>query len=259
MRIASWNVNSVRARLPLILHWVETTRPDALLLQEIKCETDAFPRLEFESMGYQTAVVGQKSYNGVALLSRHPMTDILERLPGDPADVQARYVEASIQGVRVASVYLPNGNPVDSEKFDTKLAWMGRLKAHVAALLATEKPFVLGGDFNVIPTPDDVYDPQGWEQDALFHPRTRAAWREIVNMGLTEAFRTLHPNEKRAYTFWDYQGGAWQRDLGLRIDHFLLGPEAADRLKSCEIDRSPRGQDKASDHTPIVVELQSLE
>ncbi|HAX92045.1 MAG TPA: exodeoxyribonuclease III [Rhodospirillaceae bacterium] len=252
MRIATWNVNSVRARLVNVTSWLEAARPDVLLLQEIKCETDAFPRFEFEAMGYQCHVIGQKSYNGVALLTQLPATEVITALPDDEADTQARYIEATIEGMRIASLYLPNGNPVGTEKYDYKLAWMKRLKAHCAAMLRSETPFVLGGDFNVIPEAIDVYDPKGWEQDALFQPRTRAAYREILNLGITEAFRTLHPTEQ-AYTFWDYQAGAWQRDLGLRIDHFFLSPEAADRLIACDIDREPRSHDKASDHTPVVV------
>lgn len=254
MKIATWNINSIRARIENVRRWIETAAPDVLLLQEIKCETDSFPRLELEAMGYSCYVLGQKSYNGVALLSRLPVEDIREGLPGDESDVQARYIEATIQGIRIACLYAPNGNPVESEKFDYKLAWMKRLKAQVQALLKTEIPFLLGGDFNVIPEASDAYDPKGWEQDALFHPRTKTIWREILNLSLTDAFRALHP-EETAYTFWDYQGGAWQRNLGLRIDHFLLSPEAADLLQTCEIDPAPRGEDKASDHAPVKCSL----
>ena len=257
MRIATWNVNSVRMRLPNILEWLSEQKPDVVLLQEIKCETSAFPALEFQAAGYQAAVLGQKSYNGVAILSLHPISDVREGLPGDDADVQARYIEATVQGVRVASIYLPNGNPIadDSEKYPYKLKWMKRLKAHAATLLENEMPVVLGGDYNVIPAAIDVYDPKAWEGDALFHPHTRAAWREVVQLGYTEAFRALHPEKTHAYTFWDYQAGAWQRDAGLRIDHFLLSPEATDRMVGCEIDRAPRGKEKASDHTPVVLEI----
>ena len=255
MRIASWNVNSVRARLGNVTGWLETARPDLLLLQEIKCQTDDFPRLEFEALGYQCLVSGQKSYNGVAILSRHKADAVIDHLPDNENDQQARYIEATIEGLRIASLYLPNGNPMGTEKYDYKLAWMGRLKKHIQTLLAQEMPFVLGGDFNVIPAPDDVYDPKAWESDALFHIRTRTVYRDILNLGLTEAYRSLHPNEKESYTFWDYQAGAWQRNLGLRIDHFLLSPEAADRLQSCEIDRGPRALEKASDHTPIIVAI----
>lgn len=255
MKIASWNVNSVRARLPNIIKWVEANRPDVLLLQEIKCQTHDFPALEFETLGYKATIVGQKSYNGVALLSLHPTDGTVLSLPGDQSDEQARYVQATIKGVTIASVYLPNGNPLTTEKYDYKLSWMKRLKAHIQNMLASERPFILGGDFNVIPGPEDVYDPKGWEQDALYHPNTRKAWREILNLGVTEAFRAKHPTQKEAYTFWDYQAGAWPRNLGLRIDHFLLSPEMADRFKACEIDRAPRGEDKASDHTPILISV----
>ncbi len=255
MRIATWNVNSIRMRIKLVTEWLQKAAPDVLLLQEIKCQTDDFPSLEFDSLGYRCHVVGQKSYNGVALLSRLPATDILTALPGDESDAQARIIEASVGGVRIASIYLPNGNPMPSDKYDYKLAWMKRLKARIETLLKEETPFILGGDFNVIPAPEDVYDPKGWEGDALFAPRTRAAWREILNLGVTEAFRALHPAAKDAYTFWDYQAGAWPRNLGLRIDHFLLSPEMADRLQSCVIDTQPRGADQPSDHTPVALEI----
>ncbi|HYE51167.1 MAG TPA: exodeoxyribonuclease III [Azospirillaceae bacterium] len=255
MRIATWNVNSVKARLPNVLAWLSKASPDVVLFQEIKCETAAFPRAEFEALGYRCEVVGQKSYNGVALLSRQPAEDVVYRLPGEPEDEQSRYVEATVAGVRIASLYLPNGNPVGTEKYPYKLRWMGRLKAHAADLLAREVPVVLGGDYNVIPGPEDVYDPLAWSTDALFRPETRAKFREILNLGLVEAFRALHPTEAHAYSFWDYQAGAWQRDRGLRIDHFLLSPQAADRLLDCRIDRGPRGEEKASDHTPVLLDI----
>ncbi len=241
--------------MPNVTAWLQSAKPDVLLLQEIKCETEAFPGMEFAALGYRAAVVGQKAYNGVAILSREMPQDVLNYLPGDKNDTQARYVEATVQGVRVASLYLPNGNPIDTEKFDFKLDWIKRLMAHAQKLLANEKPVVLGGDYNVIPTPEDVYDPKGWEEDALYHPKTRAAFRALNHIGLTEAYRALHPHQKHAYTFWDYQGGSWQKDNGLRIDHFLLSPEAVDRMKACFIDRTPRGQEKASDHTPVVLDL----
>lgn len=255
IKIATWNVNSVKARLANVTGWIAEAKPDVVLLQEIKCETASFPRAAFEELGYQAAVVGQKSYNGVALLARTPIEDVVERLPGDPEDPQARYVEATVSGIRIASLYLPNGNPVGTAKYPYKLAWMDRLRAHARTLLDREIPFVLGGDYNVIPAAEDVYDPHGWTEDALFRIETRRNYRSLVNLGLTEAFRALHPDERHAYTFWDYQAGAWQRDNGLRIDHFLLSPQAADRLVSCTIDRGPRGQEKASDHTPVVLEL----
>lgn len=255
VKIATWNVNSAKARLPNILGWLDRASPDVVLLQEIKCETASFPKGDFEAMGYNCAVVGQKSYNGVALLAKHPVEGVLDHLPGAPDDVQARYVEATVGGIRIASIYLPNGNPVGTEKYPYKLAWMERLRRHAQELLRTEQPFVLGGDYNIIPAAEDVYDPQAWETDALFRPESRARFRALLNLGLTEAFRALHPDERHAYTFWDYQAGRWPRDQGIRIDHFLLSPQAADRLVECRIDKGPRAQEKASDHTPVVLEL----
>lgn len=255
MRIATWNVNSIKIRLPQVLAWLKESSIDVLLMQEIKCETEAFPALEFQSAGYETRVLGQKAYNGVAIASRLKIGHTIEHLPGDHQDTQARYIEAEIGGIRIGNIYLPNGNPVDSEKFPYKLAWLERLRLHALTLLEMEKPIVLGGDYNVIPEAADVYDPKGWENDALFRAESRAAFRRLVQSGYTEAFRALHPGKTHAYTFWDYQAGAWQRDNGLRIDHFLLSPEATDRLTHCHIDRTPRGQDKASDHTPVILDL----
>lgn len=254
MRIATWNVNSAKARLPIVTEWLRSASPDVALLQEIKCETAAFPTAAIEDLGYHVTAVGQKSYNGVAFLSKEPHAVVLTRLPGEEEDAQARYVEADVQGVRIASLYLPNGNPVDTEKFAYKLRWMDRLYAHAARLLADEVPFVLGGDYNIIPEPRDVFDPGAFANDALFRPESRAKFRALINLGLTEAYRALHDDD-HAYSFWDYQAGCWPRDLGLRIDHFLLSPQAADRLVACSIDRGPRGLEKASDHTPVIVEL----
>ncbi|CBS88985.1 exodeoxyribonuclease III [Azospirillum lipoferum] len=254
MKIATWNVNSAKARLPLIIDWLRTTSPDVVLFQEIKCETAAFPAAAFEELGYHVNAVGQKAYNGVALLSKAPAEDVLTRLPGEPEDEQARYVEATVSGVRIASLYLPNGNPVPGEKFAYKLRWMDRLYDHARTLLAREIPVVLGGDYNIIPEARDVFSPQAFAGDALFRPESRAKFRALLNLGLTEAYRALHDDD-RAYTFWDYQAGSWPRDNGLRIDHFLLSPQAADRLAGCSIDRGPRGLEKASDHTPVVLEL----
>lgn len=258
--IATWNVNSLKARLPLLQQWKPQAQPDIILLQELKCETAAFPAPEIEAMGYHALVSGQKTYNGVAILSKQPLTLRLERLPGEPEDMQARYIEAERDGLIVASIYLPNGNPVEtdgapSEKFAYKLRWLQRLEDHARALLATEQPVVLGGDYNIIPQDLDVHDPDAWRGDALFRPESRAAWRRLTGLGLTDAFRALHPQEQQAYTFWDYQAGAWPRDHGIRIDHFLLSPEAADTLQECRIDRTPRGWDKASDHTPVIMRL----
>jgi exodeoxyribonuclease III len=254
MKIATWNVNSVKARLPNVLAWLESAKPDVVCLQEIKCQTADFPELEIRAAGYHAVVQGQKSYNGVALLSREPAREVMIGLPGDPEDAQARYVEASFGDVRIGSLYLPNGNPVGTEKYPYKLAWMARLQRRAEELLATETAFVLAGDYNICPNDDDVYDPVGWREDALCRPESRTAFRSLVNLGLTEAFRALHAEPHR-YSFWDYQAGRWPRDEGLRIDHFLLSPQAADRLVACDIDREPRGREKASDHTPVWCEI----
>ena len=253
-RIATWNVNSVKARLSNVLDWLGEAKPDVVLLQEIKCQDDGFPVQEFEAAGWQVAVHGQKSYNGVAILSRHPIASIRRRLPGDETDEQARYIEADILGLRLASLYLPNGNPAPGDKYDYKLRWMRRLIDHAKSLLVEDVAFVLGGDYNICPADADVYDPAGWAGDALCRPESRALFRELCNLGLTEAFRALHPEPGR-YSFWDYQAGAWPRDNGLRIDHFLLSPQAADRLIACDIDKGPRGKEKTSDHTPVWIEL----
>lgn len=256
MKIASWNVNSIKARLPNVVAWLKEAAPDVALLQELKTVADGFPFMEIEELGYNCAVAGQKSYNGVAVLSKFPMEIETKVLPGDDEDEQARYLEAFTNGVRVASIYLPNGNPTPGPKYDYKLAWMRRLVDHARELLEHDEVVVLGGDYNVCPTDADVHDPIGWADDALCLPQSRAHFRELLWLGYTEAFRTLHPHEQRAWSFWDYQGGAWQRDLGVRIDHLLLSPLAADRLTACEIDRGPRAQEKASDHTPIWCELE---
>ncbi len=250
MKIASWNVNSIRARLPNVLEWLRSAEPDVLLLQEIKTVTRDFPYIEFVDLGYTVAAQGQKTYNGVAVISKRPIEDVVSELPGDPDDEQARYIEAWVDGVRVASIYLPNGNPAPGEKFTYKLAWMERLYRRARDLLSNEEVLVLGGDFNVCPADGDVYDPERWRGDALCLPETRAGFRKILHLGYTDAFRALH-TELGTYTFWDYQRGAWHRDEGLRIDHLLLSPQAADRLEACEIDKRPRGRVKASDHTPI--------
>jgi exodeoxyribonuclease III len=256
LRIATWNVNSIKARLPLVLAWLGRTSPDVVCLQEIKCLATEFPALEIGGLGYRIEVVGQKAYNGVALLSKSPAHKVITALPGDEGDAQARYIEATVEGMRIASIYLPNGNPVASEKFPYKLAWLDRLRRHAAKLLKSEQPFVLAGDYNVIPEEIDVYDPAAWREDALFRPDTRAAYRRLVHLGLIDAFRALHPEPHR-YSFWDYQAGRWQRDEGLRIDHLLLSPQAADRLEAAEIDKSPRGEDRASDHTPVWCQLRA--
>ena len=252
--IATWNVNSITARLPHVLKWLEENAPDVLLLQELKTTEDNFPKLEFSALGYTAAVFGQKAWNGVAILSKHKIENIETGLSGDDSDKQARYIEATVSGIRVASVYLPNGNPVGTEKFDYKLKWMDRLYNRIQNLLKTEQPFALGGDFNVIPENIDCLDPKNWKNDAVFRPETRRKFLALLNLGLTDAFR-VNNNEAHQYTFWGYRGNAWQNNSGIRIDHFLLSPQAADLLVDCSIDTTPRGWDKASDHTPLVLKL----
>ena len=257
MRIATWNVNSVRQRLDHLLGYLKRIEPDVLCLQELKCADDAFPRLEIESVGYRCAVHGQKGFNGVAILSKRD-AHVENSLPGDPLDVQARYIEALVPDgtthVRVASIYLPNGNPVASDKYPYKLGFMERLTAHARTLLALEEPLVLAGDYNVIPDPADVHDPENWTADALFLPTTRERYRALINLGFLDAVRAV--TEARAvYSFWDYQAGAWQRNKGLRIDHLLLSPEAADRLRDFAIDRDLRALEKPSDHVPVRIDL----
>jgi exodeoxyribonuclease-3 len=258
MKIASWNVNSIKARLEPALAWIKAAKPDVLCLQEIKCVDENFPREPFEALGYNCAVHGQKTYNGVAILSKRPMEDVTPRLPRGDGDDHARYLEAVITGekgtVRVASIYAPNGNPFPGPKFDFKLAWLERLRRHASEMLALEEPAVLMGDYNVIPEDKDAHNPKAWAKDALFQPESRAALRRIENLGYTDAFRALHPGGGH-YTFWDYFG-SWERDNGIRIDHILLSPQAADRLMKCEIDRHVRGDsEKPSDHVPVWCEM----
>ncbi len=255
VKIATWNVNSVKARLAHLLQWLDEFGPDIVLLQELKCIEENFPAIEIEDKGYNVAVAGQKTYNGVAILSKSPIDVEETQLPGDPGDEQARYIEAFTANLRVASIYFPNGNPVKddskhSEKFNYKLAFMERLYHHTKTLLVTEDALVLGGDYNVIPEDEDTYDPKAWLDDALFQPESRAAWRKLNYLGLTEAFRCLN-DEADHYSHWDYRGGAWNRDQGIRIDHLFLSPTAADRLTASGIDRTPRGWEKPSDHTPV--------
>ncbi|MGH7098506.1 MAG: exodeoxyribonuclease III [Stellaceae bacterium] len=256
VKIASWNVNSVKARLPHLLAFLAETQPDVLCLQETKCLAAEFPQIEIAALGYRVAALGQRAYNGVALVSKSPPEDVREGLPGDPADEQARYIEASFGAVRVASLYLPNGNPVESDKFPYKLAWMERLTAHARDLLKSESPFVLAGDYNICPMDEDSYDPAALRNDALGRPESRARFRALVHLGLTDAFRVFH-REPHRYTYWDYKDGRWDRDEGLRIDHLLLSPQAADRVLACDIDKTPRGKERASDHTPIWCELEA--
>jgi exodeoxyribonuclease-3 len=253
MRIATWNVNSIKARLPYVLEVLDEIACDVVCLQEIKCETDAFPYLEIEDAGWNVAAHGQKSYNGVAMLSKHPLEDVVKGLPG-LEDTQARYVEALVLSdspVRVGGLYLPNGNPAPGPKYDYKLDWMAALEAHARALLTTGEAFVLCGDYNVIPRDADCWDPTVWADDALALPTTRAAFRRLLNLGLTDAFEVAD-GRGHQYSFWDYQGGAFQKDHGIRIDHLLCSPAAADRLTGTEIHKAARAKEKPSDHVPVI-------
>lgn len=253
MKIASWNVNSVKARLPRLVDYLKAASPDVLCLQELKVIDEAFPRMEVEDLGYNVETHGQKTYNGVAILSKFPIEDVMRRLPGNDADEQSRYIEATINNVRVASIYLPNGNPVDTEKFPYKLEWMDRLIERAKYLLTLEELTVLAGDYNVIPQDEDCYDAKAWEGDALTLPDSRNRFRQILNLGYADAYRTFTPEVN--YTYWDYQRGAWQKDNGIRIDHLLLSPQATDHLTLVGIDKEPRGQERPSDHTPIWCDL----
>ena len=259
MKIATFNVNSINARLPRILEWFDEAKPDVVVLQEIKCVDEKFPATEFEDRGYNVEVHGQKTYNGVALLSKHPVDDVVKGLPGDNDDDQARYIEALVMPddatpVRVCGLYLPNGNPAPGPKYDYKLKWMKRLKKRAESHLANEEPFLLAGDFNVIPQAEDVHDPDGWWGDALYREETLAAFRELINLGLTDGLRQANPTSI-CYTFWDYQRGAWEKDHGIRIDHLLLSPQVADRFNDAGVDRKTRGKEKPSDHVPVWIEI----
>ncbi|MEX2318221.1 MAG: exodeoxyribonuclease III [Bauldia sp.] len=258
MKIATWNINGVKARLDTASAWIKDAAPDVLCMQEIKSEDNAFPSEIFEELGYNVAVHGQKGFNGVAILSKLPLEDVSRGLPGDDTDDHARFIEAVVSvpsgAIRVVSLYLPNGNPLGTEKFTYKLAWMERLEAYARSRLADEEAFVLAGDFNVIPEPIDARFPDNWRDDALFQPETRAAYRRLLNLGLTDAFRACEAGPDH-YSFWDYQAGAWQKNNGIRIDHMLLSPQAADRLVDAAIDKRPRGWEKPSDHVPVVVDL----
>ena len=258
MKIAGFNINGIKARLPALLDWLAETAPDVVALQEIKSEDDAFPREPIKDAGYRVETHGQKGFNGVALLSKHPLEDVSRGLPGDGADGQARWIEATVIGeaaaLRVCGLYLPNGNPAPGPKYDYKLAWMARLEARARALLETEEPVVMIGDYNVIPEPRDAKRPQNWTDDALFLPEVRAAFRRIVHLGFHDAVREV-AQEDDAFTFWDYQRGAWEKNNGIRIDHLLLSPQAADRLTGAGIDAEMRGRDRPSDHAPVWAEL----
>ena len=257
MKIASFNINGIKARIEALPRWLEAARPDVACLQEIKSQDDTFPREIFEDIGYRVETHGQKGFNGVAILSRLPLEDVTRGLPGDDTDEQARWIEATVIGdraVRVCGLYLPNGNPAPGPKYDYKLAWMARMEARVRALLVDEMPLVFLGDYNVIPQPEDAARPEAWVEDALFRPESRAALRRIVNLGLTEAIRSRDP-APGLYTFYDYQANSWERNNGIRIDHLLLSPQAADLLDDAGIDKEVRAGDKPSDHVPVWVQL----
>lgn len=258
MKITTWNINGVKARIEVALQYLRETNPDVICFQEIKSINAGFPAAPFEDLGYNVAVHGQKGFNGVAILSKSRLEDVQRGLLGGEGDEQARWIEATVSGdagpVRVACLYLPNGNPLGTEKFTYKLAWMRRLEAHARSLLASEMAVVLAGDFNVIPEPHDAKRPEAWVNDALFQPESRAAFRRLLNLGLTDAVRTCHP-EPGIYTFWDYQAGAFNRNDGIRIDHLLLSPQASDRLRQAGVDHYTRGWEKPSDHAPAWIVL----
>ncbi len=255
MKIATYNVNGINGRLPVLLRWLEKATPDVVCLQELKSPDERFPVAAIERAGYGAVWHGQKSWNGVAILARDATPVETRRgLPGDPLDLHSRYIEAAVQGILIGCLYLPNGNPAPGPKFEYKLDWFSRLIAHAQELLASELPVVLAGDFNVMPTDLDVYKPERWQKDALFRPEVREAYRKLVAQGWTDALRAIHPDE-RIYTFWDYFRNAFARDAGLRIDHLLLSPTVATRLVTADVDRHVRGWEKSSDHAPTWIEL----
>jgi exodeoxyribonuclease-3 len=257
MKIATFNINGIKARFEALTTWLADSKPDVAVLQEIKSQDEGFPREHFQDMGYTVETHGQKGFNGVAILSRLPLEDVTRGLPGDDADEQARWIEATVMGdrpVRVCGLYLPNGNPVPGPKYDYKLAWMARLHARARALLEAEEPALMCGDFNVIPQAEDALRPDAWREDALFRPETRAAFRRVLNLGFTEAFRAVDQTPG-LFSFWDYQAASWERGDGIRIDHFLLTPQCADLLDNCWIEAEVRGREKPSDHVPVWVDL----
>jgi exodeoxyribonuclease-3 len=258
LEIATWNINGVKARLETALKWLQEAQPDIACLQEIKSVDENFPRAPFEDLGYNLETHGQKGFNGVALLSKKPFDEVNRGLPGDDNDEQARFIEGVFStdrgALRVASLYLPNGNPVESEKYPYKLAWMQRLHDWAVSRLQLEEPLIMAGDYNVIPEARDCHSPAGWWGDALYRPETRSAFQRFANLGLTDAFRAVN-DEEEAYSFWDYQAGAWPQNHGIRIDHLMMSPEAADLLQSCRIDRHTRDWQKPSDHVPVIATI----
>ncbi|MBS9716365.1 exodeoxyribonuclease III [Pseudohalocynthiibacter aestuariivivens] len=257
MKIATFNINGIKARINALSDWLDEAQPDVALLQEIKSIDENFPREMFEDKGYNVQTHGQKSFNGVAILSKLPLEDVTRGLPGDDDDEQARWIEATVvgeQAVRICGLYLPNGNPVPGPKYDYKLAWMERLYKRAQELLRSEEPALMAGDYNIIPQAEDAKKPEDWVDDALFRIESRTAWRKIVNLGFTEAFRARNQLPEQ-YSFWDYQAGAWNRNNGIRIDHFLMTPQCADLLRDCQIDSAIRGREKPSDHVPVWVDI----
>ena len=257
MKLATFNINGIKARIEALPAWLAAAQPDVVCLQEIKSVDEGFPREHFEAMGYRVETHGQKSFNGVAILSKLPLEDVVRGLPGDAADEQARWIEATVIGqraVRICGLYLPNGNPVPGPKYDYKLAWMARMQARVQDLLTAEEPLVCCGDYNVIPQAEDAARPQDWLEDALYLPQSRAAFRRLLNLGLTDAFRARNQAAGQ-YSFWDFQRGAWERNNGIRIDHHLLSPQAADLLRDAQIDKQVRAGEKPSDHVPVWIDL----
>jgi len=257
MKIATFNINGIKARIEALPNWLDSAQPDVAVLQEIKSVDEAFPREIFEERGYNVETHGQKSFNGVAILSKLPLEDVTRGLPGDDTDEQARWIEATVVGkkaLRICGLYLPNGNPAPGPKYDYKLAWMERLYHRARALMADEMPALMAGDYNIIPQAEDAATPSAWTKDALFLPQSRDAFRKIVNLGFTEAFRARVRGAGH-YSFWDYQAGAWNRNDGIRIDHFLLTPSCADMMIDCQIDKDVRAGDKPSDHVPVWIEL----
>ncbi len=257
MKIATFNINGIKARAEALPAWLRVAEPDVVVLQEIKSVDEAFPHEIFDGLGYSIETHGQKGFNGVAILSKLPLEDVTRGLPGDDSDEQARWIEATVVGkvaVRICGLYLPNGNPAPGPKYDYKLAWMARMRARAAALLASEMPFLMAGDYNVIPQDEDAAKPEAWRGDALALPESRAAFRRILNLGLTDAFRAREQGPGH-YSFWDYQAGAWAKNNGILIDHLLLSPQAADLLRDAGIDKAVRGGDKPSDHVPVWIEL----
>lgn len=255
MRIATYNVNGVNGRLPVLLRWLQETTPDIVCLQELKAPQEKFPEQAIAELGYKALWHGQKSWNGVAILAKDAdITEIRKVLPGDPEDTHSRYIEAEVNGLIIGCLYLPNGNPAPGPKFEYKLKWFERLQVHAAELMASKKPVILTGDYNVMPTDMDVYKPEKWVNDALFRPETRDAFQKLMSQGWTDAVRTLYPDEK-IYTFWDYFRNAYGRDAGLRIDHFLLSDKVAKKLTAAGVDKHVRGWEKTSDHAPVWIEL----